>query len=125
MKMCEKHWKMLLEAIKARGLWHLVAKSAEAAQEIADAQARGDDSAFEPLIGASMLIHQEAFNSGGGYLMNGEYCPVCEAMIHLQSVPTAGGNYLSAEQIEMSWIEGPSEAMLTLAREKSLMPKEQ
>ena len=54
-------------------------------------------------MAAHNMIVGRALELGGLYLMTGDYCPVCEAMKHGQP--------------ETHWIDGPSDAVLEMARE--------
>lgn len=116
MKFCQPHWDKLREAIKARGMWHLVAKSGEAAVERMKAElqhgAAASDDTWDPLMNCHWMILGRSLELGGLYLMGrddagNDYCPVCEAVKHGQS--------------ETNWIEGPAEASLSYAREHNLL----
>ena len=101
MQMCDKHWELICQAIKDNGIWHLVANdAAEAVERIA---AKNPD----PLVAATMMIYGEAMKCGGPYLVmprpdGGEYCPVCEAMVHATG-PDDKGKVWTSEMIEVEW----------------------
>ncbi len=82
MKMCKPHWEALREAIKARGLYDLVAKSPEEAVQNTVRQIRGEDAKFDPLMEAMNMICGNAMQAGGlailGMKEDGtEHCPIC------------------------------------------------
>jgi len=79
-----KHWDALREAIKARGLWHLVAENGQQAVEhmVRDIQDENTILDFEPLMGSAMTISRLAMNVGGLAVLapneDGTMpCPVC------------------------------------------------
>jgi hypothetical protein len=119
MKMCQKHWDMLRDAIKDRGLAHMVASNGrEAAARLAKPDADGSD--FDPLMAAFMMISGRAIEDGGLYLLKGDYCPVCEVMEYhpknCKETPVCTG-----ETLEKLWIDGPADAVRTYAEEHGLL----
>ena len=83
--------------------------------------ARSDE--FDPLMACNFMIWNAAVEGGGLYLLaekedGTHYCPVCEAVYHHTTL--SGG---TPEVAEKSWIEGPTNQALEIAREKGLMPK--
>jgi hypothetical protein len=113
MKICETHWAKLRQAIRDRGLYHLVAKSGEAAADNIKAEAQGLPHDYDPLMDCNMMIMSAGLKDGGLRLLTpkedgSHYCPVCEAEAH--GVPVG------------DWINGPADCALQLAREKGLVP---
>lgn len=98
MKICKAHWQMMRDAVDARGMMGLVAKSGDAAmedqvQQLEEAQATGSVSeqttrdTFDPLMSMHWHWMNGALRNGGLYLMgqndapdaeDRHYCPVCE-----------------------------------------------
>lgn len=86
MRMCMPHWGQLREAIKERGMMHLVAGTDEKAAQNMKGQLTGasERETFDPLMGANFAIYSNAMRIFGLYLMTeppegGHYCPVCES----------------------------------------------
>lgn len=92
MQICTLHYEQLKQAIKARGLWDLVAQSKEEQQKVIEATIQGGDpkkETFDPLLSANNAIWSHAIKVGGLYLLTTkpdgtQYCPVCEADAHGQ-----------------------------------------
>lgn len=117
MKFCKQHWSDLSEAIKTKGMWHLVPKSGEAAAEAMqkeiDKTATPKD--YDPLMSCHWMIFNNALAGGGPYLMtaqpNGEpYCPLCE----VDRVKPGGEG-------AVQWIEHATEGALGFCRENNLV----
>lgn len=73
MKMCSTHWEALREAIGARGLYDLVAKSPEEATK---------NTVRQPLMAATNMIYGNAIQAGGMEILcvkedGAEHCPIC------------------------------------------------
>lgn len=119
MKMCEPHWEMLRQAIKDRGMWHLVADSAEeAGNRIAAMMRNGGETkdTFDPLMACNNMIMSTALQMGGGYLLAGNYCPICECVKHMEGKVDAGtGEVGTREMIEKHWTAGPADEALRYA----------
>lgn len=80
MKMCPDHWERLRQAIKDRGLWHLVATGGEQAARNLKAELEDGPSiqTFDPLMAAHNAIAANAIGSPVGLeLMFGDHCPIC------------------------------------------------
>lgn len=79
MKMCMDHWERLREAIKARGLYALVADSGEkAASNLASELEHGQTiDNFDPLMSAHNAILGNALDAGGLAILQGDTCPLC------------------------------------------------
>lgn len=125
MKICADHWAKVREAIKARGLDHLGAKSGQEAMADAVTQLQGGETQYDPLMDCNNMIWGRGLELGGLYLMGqkedgSEYCPICEALAHME--PALGE---TKEQQERYWIDGPADAALKCAREKGLVPNVQ
>ena len=82
MKMCMNHWESLREAIKARGLYSLVADNGEKAvsnlaSELEDGQTIDN---YDPLMSAHNAILSNSMDALGPsalMLFTGDYCPLC------------------------------------------------
>lgn len=113
MKMCQPHWDKIRDRIKDLGLDHLGAQNAEQAHADMVAQAKGEETALDPLMTAHNMILSRALEEGGLYIMGlkedgSHYCPICEAVAHGQD--------------EKFWIEGPTNAVLKMAQDDGLVP---
>lgn len=89
MKICEKHWKMMLKSISDRGMGDLIAKDAETAMQNTVAQLNGEQSDFDPAMSMHWHWSNAALKAGGLYLMTlkedgTDYCPVCEYVVHVE-----------------------------------------
>ena len=132
MKICKDHWQTMRDAIEARGISGLIAKSGEAAiddtvRQLEEAQATGEVSekttrdTFDPLMSMHWHFTNEALRCGGLYLMtndpaanpdnDGEFCPVCEFVKHSQG-------FVASEAIG-----SVADQMLAYCREQGLVPK--
>lgn len=114
MKMCQAHWDALRAAIEERGLMKFVARSGQAVTEKIKGQLVGqaDKETFEPLMAANMAIWSNALERGGLYLLQGDYCPICESEKH--------GSH-PAEW----WINHAADDQLEKARNLGLLPQDQ
>lgn len=112
MKICEKHWAMFRAAIETRGLAKLVAKDGRTAmdQMVADLQYGTLPENYDPLMSCNMMVTSRALEVGGLYMLSGDYCPVCEAMKHLDG-----------EATETEWINGPADAALKYCQDHKLI----
>lgn len=126
MKICQPHWDRLVQAIKDRGMWHLVAASGEIALENMKDDLEGKETPFDPLISCNNMIWSEGLNAGGLYLMTADLCPICEAIEHRKDVvePDLGRPFTKEEE-ESWWIDGPTNACLAHCQELGLVPKVQ
>lgn len=118
MKFCLPHWDELKEAIKKRGLFHLVAKDGQAAvermkEEMAGTQ--GDDN-YDPLMTAHWMITGKALEMAGLYLLHGDLCPLCELNSHAKKGAFPDGVVPSTE-----WINGCCDAVLKYCQERHLV----
>jgi hypothetical protein len=128
MQICDKHWKMMRAAIEERGLSGLVAQSGEALMErtLAEADGSATPAGYDPLAACNWMVMGRAIESGGLYLMNGDFCPICEAMKHTAHLPRQGETEPVGEAwVENHWIAGPADAALGYCREHNLVPPEQ
>lgn len=127
MKMCDKHWAALRQAIEARGLTHLI-QSAETNLDNAAQVIEGADEAelpYDPLMSCWWMISGQAIKLGGVYLMSGDYCPICEAVKHTTGHPRLDEHGVevpaTAEWIESWWIDGPADAAHQECRRRGLV----
>ena len=126
MRLCQKHWGELREAIRARGIYHLVAKDGESAMKrtVSEINGTADDSTFDPLMAAYWAITGRAMELGGLYLMGqdenkNEYCPLCELDKFARNED--GSQPIPAASTQ--WINGCCDAQLRYCEEKGLVPK--
>jgi hypothetical protein len=128
MRMCEKHWAMLREAVVVRGMWHLVAKDDEEAMARTVTEMRAVEqggrgtASYEPLLSMMWMIYGRAMRHMG-YLLHGPDverglpdCPICEAVRrHPANCPHCGD-----QDHERLWIDGPADAALAEAKRLGL-----
>lgn len=121
MKFCTDHWDKLREAIKSRGLWHLVAKDGQELLECikADLDNKQDNKYYDPLASATWMIYGNAMKYGGLYLMSTKpdgsyYCPLCEAKTHL------GINPENNKDADIDWIDGCCDSIREYCIEQKL-----
>jgi hypothetical protein len=114
MRICQKHWDALREAIKQRGLEHLVAQSGEAAVENIVAELQGTEKSedYDPLMSCHWMIMGQATKMLGLEVMSPNEdgtpkCPVCAVV----------------EAIEFDYINGPADAALDECRARGLAPE--
>lgn len=107
MKWCQNHWDELKNAIKQKGLYHLVAKNGEEVIDRVTAELRGEETLanYDPLMSAFWMINGRATEIGGIYLLMGEYCPLCELDKHAKN---PDGSELNPKA-SVRWIEGCTE----------------
>src|SRR5206468_3503602 len=103
MQICQDHWKLMRDAIEARGMSGLIAKDGQTAikNEVAQLEAAkaGDPephkaSPFDPLMSMHWHFTNEALRCGGLYLLTpspdgGEFCPLCEFVKHQEGFNAA------------------------------------
>ena len=114
MKFCQAHWDQLRKSIKDVGMEHLAAKDGKAAvtmmkNELENKGKKQDN--FDPLMSAHWKILNNAIENGGLYLLQGEYCPLCELQKY-------GGK-------PNEWIEFATRDVLAEARKLGMMPNVQ
>lgn len=126
MKFCEKHWTAIREAVRARGLGHLISATGRdaVARTMAELQGKAEPDDFDPLMSVTWMIYGKGVQYFP-YLMFGPEperglpdCPICEAV---RRHPTPCPHGCTAEAYERWWIDGPADAALQLAREKGLV----
>jgi hypothetical protein len=122
-KFCDDHVAKLRAAISARGLEHLVTKSESEAVARAKAEAEGNlpEGLYDPLLCAEHMIASKALELGGMYLLKGDYCPVCEAMVHASGTKDSNGRMITDKIVEKDWIDGPADAVLAYCRAQGLL----
>ncbi len=128
MKFCQAHWDKLREAVKVRGLWHLVAQNGEQAieNEIAKIEGRADNRNYDPLMSCHWMIVNRALDLGGLYLMTGDYCPICESIKHtVGKLKDENDQPCTQEGEERYWIDGPADAALKHCQEIGLVARKQ
>lgn len=124
MQICQQHWDALREAIKSRGLWHLVSKDGQtAAENLAKDTDEGRISPerFDPLMQSFIMITAQAIEMFGLMTMNDGFCPVCYSVEYY--VNKTGQT--TKEEVENFWINGPSDGVLTYCQEHKLCPMTQ
>lgn len=84
MKMCQRHWDLLKDAIKERGLYDLVAPDGKAAMTnmASEVQSGSKVTNFDPLMAAHNDIWGHAMDLAGLAVMSpnpdgSEKCPIC------------------------------------------------
>lgn len=125
MKICQKHWDMLRQAIKDRGLDHFGARNSDEVLENIQEELKGGKAEYDPLMDCNTMIWSQALKMGGAYLMEQKadgsaYCPICEALTHQIAEPGK-----TKDDQERWWINGPADAALTHCQELGLVPKVQ
>lgn len=111
MRFCQLHWDNLRDAIRARGLWPLVAQNGADAieREVQVIEGTATDATYDPLMACHWMISGRALEALGLYLMTGNYCPVCEVMrAHPKPCPQG----CTDSDVERAWINGPANAAL-------------
>jgi hypothetical protein len=111
LKFCDDHWEKLRQAVKDRGLWHLVARSGqEATERVKDELGNKEtDATWDPLMACHWAVNGNALKMGGLYLLQGDLCQICEAIKH------GCGD-------ESLWINRPADDALAYAKEHGLIP---
>jgi len=112
LKFCQPHWDELKDAVKARGMWPLVAENGQAAinRMVDEIENRATDDTYDPLMSAHWMIASRALECGGLYLMTGEYCPLCEVENHTEAGEAA------------KWIAGCTDSIRTFCQERGILP---
>jgi hypothetical protein len=116
MRMCQEHWDALVQGVKDRGMWHLVAQSdVELAEKLMNAFEDGADLAkvYDPLMAANGAIASAAIHEGGLYLLEGDFCPLCEVKKHGHG-----------PGMDKDWIEGSLDDQLQYALDRGLLVKQ-
>lgn len=122
MRMCDKHWQALRQAIVKRGMGHLIAGNGREAADrlIADLTGHDPDD-FEPLMAAFYMIAARTVELVGiqPFMRDEEsVCPICLVMAtHPANCPRG----CTAETIEENWIEAPADRALDYAEENHLL----
>ncbi|OGU54784.1 MAG: hypothetical protein A2V66_01620 [Ignavibacteria bacterium RBG_13_36_8] len=121
MKFCLPHWDELREAIRLKGLSHLVASSGEAAMERIKAELEGTETLanYDPLMSAYWMICSQAIEVGGPYLLSGSYCPLCELDKHATNPDGSVPDPSASKQ----WIEGCTKQVQQDCINMGLRPK--
>lgn len=122
MKLCQEHWNELKTAIEQRGLMHLVATSGEKAINQVVTQLNGNDSnqTYDPLMSANFAIWGNALEVYGLAMMREDApCPLCLIDKHLAECKESNCKFKDSAS---DWIRFASDAQLTAARERGLVP---
>ncbi len=106
---CQPHWDSLKEALRLRGLDAFGAQSADEAHADAVAQAEGEQTQFDPLMGSFWRITNEVLRVAGLGSMG--QCPLC--IVRDGSKPE--------EAMDKDWIEGVTDSALQHAIEQGLI----
>lgn len=101
MKFCDPHYEWMRKAIADRGMAHLVSMDHRQVMEMFRQEVeRGlSPEHYDPLMGISFMICNNAVNVGGGYLLTGDYCPLCELVKNTQE----------EGQIDQTWINAAAD----------------
>lgn len=120
---CQKHWDMQREAIKAKGMYHLVHKGGEQAMKHVLRQLKGEDKEqdFDPLLAANNAIFVNALNAVGLQLMvpddSGKLpCPICLVIKTCKC-----GDPKCASRVE-GWTEFAANDVLEECKRRGLVP---
>lgn len=127
MQICQPHWDKIRALVDEHGMAHLVG-NVESAHERLASEITGDapvDDAknLDPLLRVNAMIWERGLSMGGLYMMNGDICPICEAMKHMAHVPLEGKTEPVGEAwVEKHWTEGPVLAVKGLAITLGALP---
>lgn len=121
MKFCEAHWAKLSDAVKARGLWPLVARGGQEAiaRAVEEIEGKATDATYDPLMACHWMIVSRALITLGPYLLGGDLCPLCEVLRVHDSEPCEHG--CTHDDVETRWTEGPADAALDHVRESPVL----
>jgi hypothetical protein len=116
MRICQEHWDKCRDAVERHGMSGLVAKNGEEALDNIEAELKGAEPPFDPLMSMNWFFMNQALANGGLYLMsldeNGKpYCPLCEFAKHVPA--------LTPEE----WIEETAVSQAKFCREQGLLPQ--
>ena len=118
MKFCDTHWDALKQALKDRGLWHLVGDGESLKSRVTEEiEGTHTTASYDPLWDATNMIYANALQRGGLYLLQGDYCPLCEVDKHSPATGTGGSE--TAED----WITGCTDAILGYCLDNDLRPR--
>lgn len=123
-KFCARHWDMLRQALDERGLTPLVATSGAEAAARAQAELAGTatDATYDPLMACHWAIAGRAMAELGLYLLQGDLCPVCEALrVHRETMGDPCPHGCTDDDIEAFWIQGPAEAARRYVEESPVL----
>ena len=115
MSICQNHWHELKNAIRQRGLWRLVTphgyKAAHASAQELEEKLR--QSPFDPLMAASLMIHEQARLAFGCPPATSSDCPLCVVDRNLGT------------EVSIEWVETEADLILQLCREQHLVAIEE
>ena len=125
MNVCQKHWNVLREAVKVRGMDHLVAKSGqEAAQAMVD-ELNGTKTLdqWDPLMAMHFNLGGKIMERVGLAALQPGFCYGCAIQDSYDSFdnhPELGPRPPEALDFQ-GWVDSCADAMLKYAREKKLV----
>lgn len=130
MQICQPHWDRIRALIDEHGMAHMVGTPQSAFEQMAGeltGEAPPDTATtFDPLLRVNSMLMGRAIEQGGLYMMSGNFCPVCEAVKHLASVPRNGETEpAGAAWVEQHWTEGAVLAVKSHAIELGAIPPQQ
>ena len=106
---CKDHWEQCHQAIKDRGLWHLVSEDGE---EAVERTISGAEREFDPLLLLNLMITQAAIGCLGELLKGDEpVCPLCR-------LDDCGGD--SDGETSEDWIKGAADTIEEKCKELNL-----
>ena len=126
MQFCQQHWDSMREAVRLRGMEHLVARSGEEAVADLTAQLEGTATQqnWDPLMAAHWAILTRVMRSMGLAAL-GDFCPLCEVQSSYDWA-VKNMNPLPAEaRSAQQWVDSCMDSMLEYARENKWVPGKQ
>lgn len=120
MKLCQRHWTELKEAITQRGLFHLVSKDGKIATErvVSELQSGSTEENYDPLMSATMMIYTNALKCFGLELMMDDApCPLCLLDKHAEECTEEN----CARSSGHDWIRFAADGQLQYAQEKGII----
>lgn len=121
MQFCPPHWDALKDAVRERGMYHLVSPSGREVVDAAVRELKGqpeEPGDFDPLAKATWMIYGRFVETVGLAAMNGDKCPLCECRDGFKAAQ-------GIEDGDKIWINGCTDSLLTEARERKLVPVQQ
>ena len=124
MQFCTRHWQALRQAVKDRGMDHLVAASGTQAAMDAVAQVTGTDTLdnWDPLMAAHWAIASRVMQAVGLLALSEGFCPLCEVQRDYEKVSKLPEFDPERHMSPEFWVNDCMDAMLAYARQQGLMP---